>query len=121
MIKKLMSVSLVTAFLLTSCLVPSAQAVLLTTEQLLHQRDGGDARTEVASFLARGDVQRALSRYGVSPGEAQARVQALSDEEVLVLAQTIHDLPAGGDGVVAVLGVVDRVYRVARHRHPRLD
>ena len=61
----------------------------------------------IEAQLARSDVQRELTLRGVTPGEARARVAALSDSEVASLATRIDQAPAGGDaGILALIGVV---------------
>lgn len=67
---------------------------------------GDDSRTRVQELLARTDVQEALQSHGISPQEAQARVAALSDEEVRILAERMNALPAGGDGILGILFAV---------------
>ena len=54
-------------------------------------------RARLDAFLRRADVQAGLTRLGVPPVEAQARVAALSDAEVALLAGRVADVPAGGD------------------------
>jgi hypothetical protein len=45
---------------------------------------------------------------GVNPDEVRQRVEALSDQELNMLAQHIDDLPAGAgaEGVLVVIGIV---------------
>lgn len=88
---------LTAAFLL---LPPSASLVhaeLITTEAVLHgAQTPGEARTRVRALVAREDVAAELGRYGLTPGQAQARIDALSDAEVQRIAGRINELPAGG-------------------------
>lgn len=67
----------------------------------------GQAREQVALFLARGDVAARLEAYGASPAEAQNRVAAMTDEEAALVAARIDELPAGG-----VLGLILTVFLV---------
>ncbi len=69
-------------------------------------------RDKVNSFLARADVQAQLRTHGVDAATAQQRIDALSDQEVAQLAGRIDALPAGGDGVGAVLGFLLVVFIV---------
>ncbi len=78
-----------------------AQAGLVSTESVA----AAGGRERVAAFLERADVQVQMEALGVSPQDVKSRVAALSDAEVANLAGKIDTLPAGGDGVGAVLGV----------------
>jgi hypothetical protein len=92
------------ALMLGTGLPMSAHAALVRSEQLLQSES--TARDKISSFLARAEVQRQLVARGVDPGEVQARVAALSDDQARDLAARIDQLPAGGDGVGDVLGVL---------------
>lgn len=53
-------------------------------------------RAMVLGTLDRAEVQAQLQAAGVDPRAARERVQAMSDQEVQVLAQDIQAAPAGG-------------------------
>jgi uncharacterized protein DUF6627 len=80
----------------------SSFAGIVTTDQIY----AVSGRDQVRSFLNRADVQAALQAQGVDPNAARARVDALSDDEVVALANRIDQLPAGGSDVLGVLLVV---------------
>jgi hypothetical protein len=46
--------------------------------------------------LERADLTAKLEALGVAPAEASKRVDAMTDEEVALLAQGLADAPAGG-------------------------
>jgi hypothetical protein len=96
------------ALLLGSGLPLPAHAALIGSEQLL--RNDPTARATINAFLARAEVRRELAARGVNPADVQARVSALSDDEARDLAARIDQLPAGGDGVGDVLGVLLLVF-----------
>lgn len=81
----------------------SAQAALISTEQVVAAGAAQQARVKVAAALQRAEVQAALGKYGITAEEAQARTTALTDAEAVSVAQQIDALPAGGDGVVGAL------------------
>jgi hypothetical protein len=81
-----------------------AHAVLVNSEQLLQGES--TARDKINAFLARAAVQRQLVARGVEPAKVKARIAALSDDQAQDLAARIDQLPAGGDGVGDVLGVL---------------
>jgi hypothetical protein len=66
----------------------------------------------VAAFIERQDVQQIMARQGVDVQEAQERLQALSDRELLAIANQLEKLPAGGDGFGAVIGGVIFIFIV---------
>jgi len=96
------------AFLLGTGLPLPAHATLIGSEQLLQGESA--ARDKIDAFLARAEVRRALAERGVDPAQVQARVAALSDAQARDLAARIDQLPAGGDGVGDVLGVLLLVF-----------
>jgi hypothetical protein len=69
-----------------------ASAGVIGTDSLVVSQ----SRDRVAAALARAEVRTQLEAYGVRPGDVEARLQALSDDEVAQLAQRIDSLPAGG-------------------------
>ncbi len=82
-----------------------AHAALIGSEQLLQTTDNS-ARARIQNLLARAEVRQALVERGVDPADVQARVAALTDDQARDLAARIDRLPAGGDGVGDVLGVL---------------
>ena len=95
----------------------SALAALVETETVLEMSRAEDARDYVKQVLAREEVKSALIVQGVDPFEAMARVDSLTDSEVMQLADQIEQLPAGGDAlglVVVVLVIVILVLVIVR-------
>lgn len=62
------------------------------------------ARDRVERMLAREDVTAALLAQGIDVKEAMARVNSLGDTEILRLADTIENAPAGGSAVGSIVG-----------------
>ena len=58
------------------------------------------------AFLARDDVRSSLLGAGVSSADVDARVDNLSDSQVLQIHAQMNALPAGGDGVLGVIMLV---------------
>ena len=67
-------------------------------------------RERVKALLARPEVAKQLGDYGVAPGDAAARVDAMTDGEVLQLAGKIDQLVAAGaltnDQLIVILLLV---------------
>ena len=87
------------ALLATTLPVNSGRAAMIATDAVGVAGTPSTAtlRARLDAFLQRADVQAGLTRLGVPPEEAQARVAALSDTEVDLLAGRVADVPAGGD------------------------
>ncbi len=75
--------------------VAPARAALVPTDEVLAAQTN-EKRERIQAFLNRQDVQAQLQQYGVSPDEAKARVNALTDDEAGNLAGKLDSLPAGG-------------------------
>ena len=84
------------------------QAGMLPTESALAGTSA--ARERIASALERRDVRAQLEAYGVNPADVSARIATLSDDEAAQLAERLGTLPAGGDGVGAVVGALVLVF-----------
>lgn len=54
------------------------------------------SREQIGSFVSRPEVAKQLQDLGVPPGEALARVNAMTDEEVRNISGRLQTLPAGG-------------------------
>lgn len=91
-------------FLITSTNVAFARVV--GTDQYLSATDRGQQLARVVGLLDREDVRGQLVALGVDPLEAKARVAALSDQELNLMTTKLDQLPAGGDGLLVVLGIV---------------
>ena len=84
--------------------IQSAQAGVVDTGVLVPSaRDSHMAA--IQSQLARDDVRAQLSRYGVEPAAIEGRLASLSDSELASLSQRMQDVPAGGDGLLVVIGL----------------
>ena len=98
--------SLVAACLSFAGFMQTAQATLLTTEQVAASvgvKSATAQRDYVNTTLARADVAAGLQERGVSVDQARARVDALTDDEVAMVAQTLDTAPAGAADVLGVI------------------
>ena len=90
-------------------LLGQVQAGLITTGEVAAVEANPDAsadRALVLDALQRAEVQAKMRELGVDPAAARARVAALSDEEVSLLARKIDTAPAGGNDVLVIALVV---------------
>lgn len=115
MLKKLMrpvSLVLVISFCLLNFNVPNVQAKMIGTDSVIAEQLTIEQRTQVKDFLAQENVVQLLTQYGVDPIEAQKRVESLSNAELAEIAYSIDKMPAGGDGVGAVVGAALLIFLV---------
>ena len=101
------SIFLVILMLILSMPYQSALAALIGTQDLIGSQQGAEARAYINSMLAREDIQKQLLAHGIDPIEAQARVDARTDQEAIQVADKMESLPAGGFvGYIAGLAVL---------------
>jgi hypothetical protein len=81
----------------------SAFAGMVETDQLVSHELAMQDRAKISAFLDRKDVLAQLQQQGVSPSEAKARVNALTDDEAHNIAGKLDQLPAGGDGIIGAI------------------
>ena len=72
----------------------------------------GADRERIVNVLERAELRAQLQSLGVKPADVQARVAAMSDLEAAQLAAQLDQLPAGGDGVGAVVGALLIIFLV---------
>ena len=84
----------------------TASAGVIGTEAYLTAQARAGHLADINAALARADVQAQLIALGVDPANAATRAAALPDAELAQVAGQLQALPAGGDGLLAVIGVV---------------
>src|SRR5277367_3345122 len=116
MMKKMISFLLISSLII----VPfSVQAVMIGTDQVAATSVNQANRDKVIAFVNRSDVAKQLEARGVSPAEAQNRVNAMTPDEVNKVAANINTMPAGAMapawwlaiGVVLVAWIVYLVWK----------
>jgi hypothetical protein len=91
--KLLVDFWIVLAFgLAAALLLPPTYGGVISTETVHAQ----DERARVRALVERPELAAALSKMGIAPHEAAARVDAMSDAEVLQLAGRLDAALAGG-------------------------
>jgi len=103
---KPVSFFLIFSFLILDFSVQTAKAQMIGTNTVIAVQKQEANRERVTAFLGRGDVQQVMVQHGVDAAEAQKRVASLSDSELTKISKAMEQLPAGGDGVGAVIGAV---------------
>lgn len=118
------AVLMTTVMTATSFPLGTAYAGMISTEEVISSSDEAEvnpvdqgpssARDRVKAILARSEVRAEMVELGVDPAEADARVAALTDDELSKLAGQLEQLPAGeGFGVGSALIVLFVVFGVA--------
>ena len=95
-------------FILISAFCQSASAAMIGTEAHLQSDRRQETREYLHSLISREQIQEMLVARGISPQEARARIESLTDEEIDQIADQIADQPAGGGawGFVVIVGAV---------------
>ena len=96
---KPVSVLLTILMLLLAVPYQSAFAAMIDTEAVIDTARGQEARDCLNQIMVREDVQAVLTSHGINPLEAKARLDTLSDAEIVRLYDQIEQLPAGGSSL----------------------
>lgn len=96
-----------------------ARADMVTTKQMIAPKTADtsattttvETRERVRAFLARDDVRAEMIALGVSAAEAEARVAALTERELALLAGHLDQVPAG-EGIGSIIGIITIVFFV---------
>ena len=99
--QKAKPVSVLMTILMLLLAVPyqSAFAAMIDTEAVIDTARGQEARDCLNQIMVREDVQAVLTSRGINPLEAKARLDTLSDAEIVRLYDQIEQLPAGGSSL----------------------
>ena len=111
-IAKPLSVFLIFSFLLLDFSATAARGGIIGTESVINTFQGEKSRTRITAFLERQEVQEALVQKGIDPAQAKKRVASLTDKEISRICKMLDKLPAGGDGIGAVVGAVVLIFFV---------
>lgn len=96
---------LLITFSAMSIYVPASQAAIIGTDQALNytinQQQLSDTRSQLKQMLAQDSVKQQLATLGVDDRDIQSRVDNMSDQELLVMADKMEQLPTG-QGIVGL-------------------
>ena len=87
-------------------------AAMVPTEAIIYKNNAQDARDHLKTLISRNDIKNALISQGIDPDEAKARVDSLSDSEVIEVGDKIEQLPTGGGVFGALIGAALIVFLV---------
>ncbi len=111
-ISRILAAPMAALMFVASVPIGVASAGLISTERVVELEAAAGDRARVIDFMARADVRAELTRLGVDPAVAVARVGALSDAEIRDVAGRIDQLPAGQGIVGAILGTALVIFLV---------
>lgn len=94
----------------------TGQASMIGTDQVSSAATVQANRSLVLNHLNRAQTVSEFQALGLDAQQARDRVAAMTDEEVGKLAGQINAVPAGGDGLVAVILVVFFIWYFAFRR-----
>ena len=103
---KPISTLLAIIFLLVSASYQPATAAMVGTETFRQADHSPSPRDELRALLTREDIKNALIARGIDPLEAQLRIQALTDDEIRLIADNIDELAAGGGVEIFALIII---------------
>lgn len=92
--------------LVSATMMQPAVAGVISTETAIDLTNRQMQIDRINNVFAQDNVRNMLVRMGVDPAHASTRVNALTNEELQILEQDLANLPAGGVGVVELVGIV---------------
>jgi hypothetical protein len=112
--KKIGFISLFMATMMLLIAIPYQPllAAMVPTEATIYQIKAQDARDYLKTVISKNDIKKSLISQGIDPDEAKARVDSLSDSEVMEVADKIEQLPAGRGAIGAVIAASVIVFLV---------
>jgi len=87
-------------------MMSTAQADILTTEEIYAQHALDEQRGKIRNLLARDEVRERLVDMGVSQADVDSRIDSMTDQEVRQLAEGIDSMPAGEGFLGFVIGLL---------------
>jgi len=98
--------------LVVSMPVQTVGAAMIETEAVMTLSNVQDVRKDLNEFLDREDVKAVMIAQGINPIEARARVDSLSDAEIIQIADKMDQLPAGGSTLGVIVGAAVIIFIV---------
>jgi len=92
--------------LVPMAMMSTAQADILTTEEIYAQHALDEQRGKIRNLLARDEVRERLVDMGVSQADVDSRIDSMTDQEVRQLAEGIDSMPAGEGFLGFVIGLL---------------
>jgi hypothetical protein len=110
--RKAIAIMVIVTFSTLSIISAPVHATMINTVEIFKQNQNDLSSKSINTFLDRSEVQKYLVAWGVSPEEAKARIDSLSDQEIENIASRMDQLPAGGDAIGTIVGAALVVFIV---------
>jgi len=110
--RKAIAIMVIVTFSTLSIISAPVHATMINTVEIFKQNQNDLSSKSINTFLDRSEVQQYLVAWGVSPEEAKARIDSLSDQEIENIASRMDQLPAGGDAIGTIVGAALVVFIV---------
>ncbi len=102
---KTLSLILSALVMWSGLLLSSANAGVISSSDMLVEQHQFESKQSVKAFLDRDDVKQQLVDMGVSPTDVDARINAMTADELAELNANLQDAPAGAGLVGVVLTI----------------
>lgn len=89
--------------MVTGLLSATAQAAMVSTQELVASEAQQMTRTQVLSILDKEEARNTLLNLGVNPAEVEARIDNMSAAELQAFSEQVSTMQAGGSVVGAVV------------------
>jgi hypothetical protein len=92
--------------LISTSMMQPAVAGMISTETAIELEYRQQKIDRINDVLVQENVQSMLIKMGVDPVHASQRVDALTNDELQMIHNNLDQMPAGGTGVVELVGIV---------------
>ena len=102
--RKVIAILVIIALSTFSIISSPARSAMINTGEIFKQNQHDLSHKRVNMLSDRSEVQKYLVAWGVSPDEAKARVDSLTDEEIENIVSRMDQLPAGSGAIGTIVG-----------------
>jgi uncharacterized protein DUF6627 len=99
------ALGVLTVALLNAGMMSAATAAIVDTSALVTNDREADL-SAIRTQLERADVQAQMEKMGVDGAAVEQRIARLNNGELHQLAADLRNAPAGGDGILGLIGAV---------------
>ena len=103
-LRKRVMVVVLSMSMLGISLPATSYASMIDTQSLIQAQSLDESRIRINQLVSQENVTNRMLELGVDPADIQARIAALTDDEVRQLEQHLDQIPAGG--ILATIGLV---------------
>jgi hypothetical protein len=106
--KKSTPISILTIIFILNLISPIQPVIasLIETDTYLKNEQIDNAREKINIFLSKDKLIQLMLNQGINPEEVSNRIANLSDQEIIEISEQIDNLPAGGDAIGFVVGIL---------------